>query len=115
MNIAEPVSNREKVNNLINSPEGNESSTPTISASLNPFSILSIVSMLNRNIGPNSPSSFVATLTSLIGLLPLNQYFPGVNQLLSSNLIATLPQLIKLIETVSSFDSLVSYQIIFYN
>jgi hypothetical protein len=65
--------------------------------------------MLNGNNNLNSASDIISSLTSLITLLPLNQYFLRMNQQSSSSLIAALPQFVKLIETVSNFQSLVSH------
>ncbi len=111
MNIVESAFHLAKANNLIKShlPKEIDSSSSTASTSLNPLSILSVVSMLNGNNNLNSASDILSSLTSLITLLPLNQYFLRMNQQTSSSLIAALPQFVKLIETVSNFQSLVSH------
>ena len=111
MNIAKPGINLADISSLMRPKpllEFNPSAVTAASPSaINPMSILSIISMLNGNGGLGSASSLVSTLTPLISLLPINQYFPGMDQQTSSTLIASLPQLIKLVETFSNFHLLV--------
>ena len=73
---------------------------------MNPFSVLNIISMLNGNgggVGISSATSVISSITPLLSLIPLNQYFPGISQQTSSLLINSVPQLIKLIETFTTF------------
>lgn len=72
------------------------------SANINPFSLLNIISMMNGG-GLSSATNLISTLTPLLTLIPLDQYFPGISQEISTGLISSLPQLLKLIETFSNF------------
>ena len=82
-------------------------SIDSTSSMMNPFSVLNIISMLNGNGGGgggiSSATSVISSITPLLSLIPLNQYFPGISQQTSSLLINSVPQLIKLIETFTTF------------
>lgn len=99
------------LNNLIRPKVSANSNLPQTggltTGNINPFSLLNIVSLLNGG-GSGSATSVISTLTPLLTLIPLDQYFPGLNQQATSSLISTLPQVVKLIETFSNFHMPVS-------